>query len=196
MEMLRLTVHSYPVEDGWDELAVLERALADRTAFAPLYERYSRRIFQYLLTRCDSPDDAADLMQVVFLRALEALPSLRQRQPGSFAAWLFRIAHNTATDSRRRRRPTIPWEHVPEIVLFYPGPGPEAATVQRETLNVLRMMVSEQSRERQELLALRFAGELSVAEIAAIVGKKEAAVRKQLLRTIHALQERFDAYGF
>ncbi len=182
-------------EGGWDEALAIECALADRTAFAPLYDRYAGRILQYLLTRCESQDEAADLTQIVFLRAIEALPSLRRRCTGSFAAWLFRIAHNTASDARRRRRPTVPWDHVPESLLLYPGPSPEGAAVQTEVLNVLRMMVSKLSPDRQEVVALHFAAELSVTEIATALGKSEAAVRKQLVRTIHALQEDFDAYG-
>lgn len=181
--------------DDWDECEVIDRALLDRAAFAALYHRYARRVYQYLLTRCDSPDDAADLVQLVFLRAMEALPRLRRRERGSFAAWLFRIAHNTAADARRYARPTVPWDHVPEALLLYPGPGPEAAVIQREDLNTLRMVIAELDEAKQELLALRFAGELSIAEIASIVGKSEAAVRKQLVRTVHTLQEQFHRYG-
>jgi RNA polymerase sigma-70 factor (ECF subfamily) len=195
VDAVYVSAHLSERADQLDESEVIDRALLDRAAFAPLYHRYARRVFQYLLARCDSPDDAADLVQLVFLRAMEALPRLRTRHRGSFAAWLFRIAHNTAADARRYSRPTVPWDHVPEMLLLYPGPSPEAAAVQRDDLNTLRMVIAELDEAKQELLALRFAGELSIAEIALTVGKSEAAVRKQLVRTVHNLQEQFHSYG-
>ncbi len=188
--------HTTPGEDAADEAAIIARAQLDPAAFAPLYDRYAPRVFQYLLSRSTSADAAAELLQIVFLRAVENLPSFRHRHPRSFAAWLFRIAHNAAADSHRRGAPpSIPWDYVPEGVVAFPGPGPENVVLRRETVEILRLALDDLSPDRRELIALRFAARLSIAEIAATVGRSEAAVRKQLLRTIATLQERFDEYG-
>ncbi|HLJ80281.1 MAG TPA: sigma factor, partial [Ktedonobacterales bacterium] len=99
-----------------DEAALIQAAQRDLAAFGPLYARYVDRIYTYLCTRMGSvrSDDAADLTQQVFLRALDALPRYQPRDGVSVAAWLFRIARNAATDWQRRLRPTLSWEAVPE----------------------------------------------------------------------------------
>lgn len=176
---------------GWaDEPRLVAPARTDEAAFAELYRRYLRRVFRYLLTYTDSVDDAADLTQHVFLRVLETLDRYEERGL-PFSAWLFRIARNAATDTYRRRRKTLPWDHVADIWQPFSSDDPEEAAIHRESLNRLRLLVAQLDPEKQELLYLRFAAELTAAEIGAVVGKKPAAVQKQLQRTIQFLQEQY-----
>lgn len=182
--------------DGFGEVAeaqLIELAQSgDAEAFAELYRRYLRQIFHYLLTYTDTVDDAADLTQHVFLRALEALAGYRQRGM-PFSAWLFRIARNAATDTYRRRRKILAWEHLPVAWQPFTEDDPETLTLRLEALNQLRVVVAQLSPEKQEMLYLRFAGELTAAEIGVVVGKSEAAVQRQLSRTIQQLKERYRA---
>lgn len=172
-----------------DDLLV-RQAQADATAFATLYERYQPRIYNFLYARTHDADEAADLTQTVFLRALAALPSYQPRGL-PFAAWLFRIARNTAADAQRRRQRRPSAALPPEVVDRRAGEI-SAAIERREALQRLDALLAGIDASQRELLALRFAGGLKAHEIAAIVGKSEAAVKKQLSRTIHKLQERFD----
>ncbi|HEX6506490.1 MAG TPA: RNA polymerase sigma factor [Chloroflexota bacterium] len=172
-----------------DERLLIERARWDSEAFARLYERYVDAVFRYLRTYAESEDDAADLTQHVFLRVLEALPRYQERGL-PFRAWLFRIARNAATDTFRRRRRTLPWDHIPESLHpFSPGGDPETISLHREALNQLRVVVGQLPSEKQELLALRFAAGLSSAEIALVVGRSPAAVQKELVRIMHTVKE-------
>jgi RNA polymerase sigma-70 factor (ECF subfamily) len=183
---------------GWDgddfdavpESRLIELARSDPAAFAALYRRYLRRVYRYLLIYADREEDTADLTQHVFLRVLEALSGYSDRGV-PFAAWLFRIARNAATDAYRRRRKAIPWEHVPEALLPPASWDPLAASIRREALNELRVLVARLDPEKQEMLALRFAAGLTSAEIGSIVGKSEAAVKRQLSRTIASLRRAF-----
>jgi len=168
---------------------VVALALEQREAFGELYERYMPRVYRYLRTRLASGEEAADLTQLVFLRALEALPGYRiGRAP--FAAWLFRIARNAATDAGRRRRPTVSLDGVPEGA-DPDGRDPEASALRNERITRLGSLVASLAPGKRELLALRFAGGLAPREIASIVGKREAAVKKQLTRIVAALREQY-----
>ena len=70
---------------------------------------YFARVYRYLRIRLQSEEDAADLTQQVFLKALDALP--RYRTHGApFAAWLFTIARHTLADRFRRHPVTLPLE--------------------------------------------------------------------------------------
>jgi RNA polymerase sigma-70 factor (ECF subfamily) len=192
VEPAEVSLEPWTQPDEHEERRLIERARVDSDAFAELYRRYMRRVFRYLLTYTDSVDDAADLTQHVFLRALEALPAYRH-QGVPFAAWLLAIARNAAMDLYRRRRRAIPWDHVSAEWHPFSDSDPEATALQAEGLNRLRLLVAQLDNEKQEMLYLRFAGGLKSAEIALVLGKSEVAVQKALRRTLLQLKERYDA---
>ena len=81
--------------------------------FDALYERTVERIYAYLRARTSSDEEAADLAQQIYLKALKAWPR-RPEEPKALVPWLFRIGRNAATDLYRRRRQTVAWEDLPE----------------------------------------------------------------------------------
>jgi len=81
----------------------------DVEAYNLLISRWERRVYNYLLRIVGDREDALDLSQDVFLKAYQNLQKLDD--PARFAPWLFRIAHNEAFSSFRKRRPegeTVP----------------------------------------------------------------------------------------
>lgn len=173
-----------------DEALLVRAAQSDTASFAPLYQHYYPRVYRYLRARCNSDEDAADLTQAVFLRALAALPDYRERGL-PFAAWLFRIARNLATDAQRKRRPTVDLDSMPEALYATGANPPETAAIDNERLDRLRAVVATLDSDKRELLALRFAGGLTSAEIADVVGKREGAVKRQLSRIIQGVREQY-----
>ena len=204
------------VEGEADELTLIRAAQEYPPAFGPLYLRYRDRVHAYLHARVTTPEDAADLTQQVFLQALDALPRYCARG-APFAAWLFRIARNAAANQRRRHRETIPWEVAPEVLRplvgedsdapvawgatvgrdLVPGVGradegnPAADVLRRDDLAHLMALVNALEPAKRELLILRFVAGLSTPEIARVVGKGEAATKKQLWRTLQTLKEQY-----
>jgi RNA polymerase sigma-70 factor, ECF subfamily len=176
--------------DGDDERELIVAAQADPRAFGPLYRRYLMRVYRFVRAQMPNDDDAADITQQVFLRALSALPAYRLEGP-PFSAWLFRIARHAAIDIRRRQRPSVAWERLPEALTPEGERDPEETYLRAEALARLRELVVALDADKRELLALRFAGQLSSTEIAAVVGKQPEAVRKMLTRTLHALKEHY-----
>ncbi|WP_320669038.1 RNA polymerase sigma factor [Patulibacter defluvii] len=71
-------------------------------AFEPLVARHRDTVVR-VAARVVGPDEAEDVAQEAFLRCLSRLP--QYRATGSFRAWLLQIAHRTALDAVRRRRP-------------------------------------------------------------------------------------------
>ena len=78
-------------------------ARGDVEAFNLLVSRWDRRVYNYLLRITNHREDALDLAQDVFLKAYQNLRKLDD--PGRFAPWLYRIAHNEAYSMFRKRRP-------------------------------------------------------------------------------------------
>lgn len=68
---------------------------------------------------------------------------------------------------------------------------PEALVLQKETLFRIRELLAKLDPYKRELLVLRFGAGLSASEIAIVIGKRTATVKKQLTRTIQSLQEQY-----
>ena len=70
-----------------------------------LVSRWEKRVYNYLLRITGNREDALDLAQDVFLKAYQNLRKLDD--PGRFAPWLYRIAHNEAYSLFRKRKPEV-----------------------------------------------------------------------------------------
>src|SRR5512143_1777413 len=89
------------VQSGDISLAALKSG--DRAEFARLVETHSTRIYRLALKILNDPQDAEDVLQETFIKALRSLPSFEGRS--SFSTWLYRIAMNDALMVVRKRRP-------------------------------------------------------------------------------------------
>jgi RNA polymerase sigma-70 factor, ECF subfamily len=187
---LALLRHTSEDAAGDDETLV-QQARSDHHVFEVLYLRYRDRIYRYLRARTPSEDDAADLTQQVFLKAIDRLHQYRPKT-GSFAAWLFAIARHAAADFHRRHHATVDWEYLPAALHPVDAHDVEIDAVTRETLARLDQLLSALPTDKRELLALRFAGELTIAEIASVTGRSPEATRKQLTRTLQTLEDHYD----
>lgn len=170
------------------EMALVEAAKANPVAFEPLYQRYKLRVYRYFFIRSGREEESADLMQQVFLQALQALPNY-QAQGAPFAAWLFRIAHHLASNAYHRKKESVSWDFVSDNEQLNSEGDPETVFLKQERLTQLKHLLIELDPMKRELLALRFSAGLSSAEIALVVGKSQAAVKKQLIRTLQKLKE-------
>jgi RNA polymerase sigma-70 factor (ECF subfamily) len=162
--------------------------------FADVYECYLDRVFAYVRARSDSAEDAADLTQQVFLQAFEGFSRFRGRDD-QVAAWLFRIARNLLSNHWRRRRASVTWDVVPETLQPRTDHAVDAGLLRQEALLPLRALLRALKPDTQELLALRFVAQLTVPEIAAVIGKSDAATSKQLSRALSRLQEQYHAHA-
>jgi RNA polymerase sigma factor (sigma-70 family) len=90
-----------------DDALLVRRALAgDLDAFGQLYDRYFNRIYDFAWRILRDADEAADVTQDVFMKAMNGLPSLAKA--ASFKSWLFTIAHNVAISRAERAGRTVP----------------------------------------------------------------------------------------
>ncbi len=195
--MVRASISEFPSVDhevdGADDNELVCAAQDDPAAFAALYHRYLDRIYAYLRARTATDEDAADLTQHVFLHALDALPQYRGARGSSFAAWLFRIARNAATDAYRRRRTTVAWDLVPEALQPATAHDMDDHILCHEARQRYRAIFEALDPGARELLVLRFVARLPIADIAIVIGKSEAATQKKLFRLIQTLKEQYHA---
>ena len=157
---------------------IVTRAKAgERAAFASLYEMHYDRIYRYVSFKCGSAGDAEDLTGEVFLKMLESIHQFEFRG-FPFTSWLYRIAHNVVMDHFRRkgRRPTVPLDDAERVAGAAHSEMEWRAHVSwtmNEVVNAMDCLTDLQ----REVVTLRFAGGLSIAETAKAVGRKENAVK-------------------
>ena len=173
--------------------AHVERSLVDaaregdEAALSELYNLYLPRIYRYILARTGNTYDAEDLAEEVFMRMLAAIERFEWREV-PFSAWLFRIAHNAVISQRRRdgaRGPSAPLsESLPVNSL-----GPEELVEKRMALNEIMQAVETLPDAQRQVISLRFAAGLSVAETARVMNKGEGNVKVIQHKAIVKLRE-------
>ncbi len=158
-----------------DEQSLVHRAQQhDQEAFAQLYEKYFDKIYRYVALKIGNRVEAEDMTQQVFVNALHSISSYKWRG-FPFSAWLFRIAHNQVVDYLRKktRQPTVYLNEsltVSEI-------NPQKTVEQRMNVEQLVLATKKLTPAQQEVILLRFAGELPITQVAKIMGKSEGAVK-------------------
>jgi RNA polymerase sigma-70 factor (ECF subfamily) len=171
-----------------EEKLLLLASQGDRDAFGLLYERYVDRIFNYVYYRTGNLHDAEDLTARVFQRAMNHIHNYTDRGI-PFSAWLYRIAHNLVANWHRdrSRKQEIPLDDVP--ILPSRGDHPEKNLVRSQEQETLLKLIRRLPAERQNLLILKFVENLSNAEIGAIMGRSEGAIKSLYHRTLLALRD-------
>jgi RNA polymerase sigma-70 factor (ECF subfamily) len=165
-----------PPKEVIEEL-VRQAQQGESEAFAGLYEAYYAKIYRYVMFKTGDSVEAEDLAEEVFLRMLESINSFKW-QGYPFTSWLFRIAHNLVVDYYRKkgRQKNTSLDDAMRVIgsdNVYMDKQIDMKISIKEVNNAMGGLTQLQ----QEVLTLRFAGGLSVAETAEAMGKKENAVK-------------------
>jgi RNA polymerase sigma factor (sigma-70 family) len=155
-------------------------------AWTALYRDLAPSVRGYLRFRGSAEPD--DLLGEVFLQLVRDLGGF-QGGERDFHAWVFSIAHHRLLDAGRRRL-RRPVHAVPDLVLEREGDvgDVEEDALTRLTLSRVRELVGRLSPDQQDVVLLRLFGELTVPEVARIVGKRTGAVKASLRRGLASLR--------
>ncbi|MBL9187965.1 MAG: sigma-70 family RNA polymerase sigma factor [Opitutaceae bacterium] len=174
---------SDPAPPGTDEPAVLHAAIAgDAPAREEIVRRHHRRVYTYLHQMTRHREDAEDLTQQTFIKALRHLDRVDPDRP--VIHWLITIARNTALN---HFRDGPRWSELPaEIASETASPARRAED--RERVDHLWEKARRLLAPREfEVLWLRFAEEMSIAELARVVGLTQIHVKVIIHRARHRL---------
>src|SRR5688572_8033253 len=167
------------------ERLVGEARAGDAWAFGLLFDHYHLPIHRYIASRVQRPSDAEDLTQLVFVKALEALPRYEVRGI-PFGGWLFRLARNAIIDQIRTRRDHLTL--VTATTRETEDAGPEAVVALREDLQRVARAMYDLTDDQREVIELRFFAGLSVLEAAVAMGRQEGTIRGLQFRAIASLR--------
>jgi RNA polymerase sigma-70 factor (ECF subfamily) len=155
--------------------------------FQTMYDTYRNDILRYCRYRLPTAQDAEDATQEIFLKTYRALPGWQDRGSEE-RAWLFSIAHNEVVDRYRAhaRKPQTALDDA--LLLQDQSPSPEQWVVTSGDLDQALRLLGQLSDDQRRVMELRLVG-LTGAEIAGVLGKPHATVRKLQERALHRLTE-------
>ncbi|MGB2986239.1 MAG: RNA polymerase sigma factor [Phycisphaerae bacterium] len=156
-----------------DELLVMRCQGGSRESFDLLVRRWQRRLWRYARSLTGSNDAAWDVMQETWIAILRQIRKLSD--PAWFAAWAYRIVRNKCADHcRRASRQRHLTDALAERQRANDNPSREGSG--DAVAQALRRLPTD----RQELLTLRYGGDLNTIEIAVILGIPTGTVKSRL----------------
>jgi RNA polymerase sigma-70 factor (ECF subfamily) len=198
-----LPVNARAYEPGHDTAPSLEgqQVLAarrhDTGAFEALVRRHQGPVYNFCLRMLGQTEDAADVAQETFVQLYSHLGRLDVREP--IAPWLFRVARNRCIDIIRRRR-TVPLgvgddggESLSALELADDDPLPDELAERADLQRLLTSAIADLPPTYSEVVALRYAGDRSFAEIAQILDCDEGAARVRFHRAKTLLRRQLRA---
>lgn len=160
----------------------------DAEGFVSLVETSRDALFRYLRARCQTDDEAADLTAATYERAWRSRDRFRGSESGA-RAWVFKIARRLTIDAARTRharsRSLALWP-TPDT-----APDPSDLVLRDERDRLLAERLRLLSGLQQEVILLRFAGNLTAREIGEVIGKREEATQKLISRALGRLKEAY-----
>ncbi len=163
----------------------------DDVAWVELYHELAPLIIGYL--RAQRLPDAEDVAGEVLLETVRDLDRFRG-DAANLRSWVLSIAHHRLLDARRQqaRRPagSSPVEEATEAVA---SDDPEGETLAALGFGRLEPALAELTEEQRTVLLLRVIGDLPIAEVARITGKRPGAVKQLQRRASEAMRRHLDA---
>jgi RNA polymerase sigma-70 factor (TIGR02952 family) len=176
-----------PDEGRTDVWGLVRQAqTGDAEAFGRLYDHYVTMVHRYVYHRVGDRAFAEDVTSETFVRALRRIDSL-SFQGRDVGAWLVTIARNIIRDHVKSSRFRLEITTADMRDADRATDGPEDAVVAHLTNQQLLACVQQLNSEQQECIVLRFLQGLSVAETAAVMGKKDGAIKALQHRAVRRL---------
>ena len=161
----------------------------DQQAFEVLVQRYSGPLFHFIRRFVGEYDAACDILQQVLLQLYLSLPKLRTGEP--LKAWLYQVARNRCLDELRRKRATHfseleqgTEEEEPSLLetMQDRSPLPEEVVERRDVQESLLKAIRALPPKLRAVVLLRYAAQLSYAEIGRVLQMPEATAKTYFQR--------------
>jgi RNA polymerase sigma-70 factor (ECF subfamily) len=161
-------------------------------AWEELYRELSPGVLGYLRAR--GALEPEDVLGEVFLQVVRDLPRFAGDER-ELRSWVFTIAHHRLLDDARsrRRRPVEPAGS--EVGADVAGPSADEQALDAVATQRVRQVLSRLASDQQAVLALRILGDLTVDEVARILGKRVGAVKALQRRGLAAARKELEREG-
>lgn len=159
----------------------------NKDAFGQIYNLFYRRIFHYCQfnLKDGKSQEAQDLCQETFLRAYKSISSFSEIKGGSFQAYLFRIARNLIIDNQRKKK-DVPLK---DNLSIEEESNLDDQIDKKAENQKLKEALDKLPEVERQIIILRYFEELTTAEVARVIGKREGALRVRSHRVLKKLKD-------
>lgn len=161
---------------------------ASTADFEALYREQMPRVYNFFRYRFGDNALAEDLTAITFEKAWKKRGQYRHDR-SAFTTWLFTIARRVGIDHMRCSKPTVGLE---EIDRLSAEQNVEQQVQHQADLQRLKALLPQLPERDQELVALKYGGELTNRAIAALCGLSESNVGVILFRAVQTLREAWE----
>lgn len=184
--------HLKPLRQLTDEQLMARAKAGNDAAFEELYHRFARRLKGFFFLQLGGDEElAADATHDVFLRAYEARN--RYQEGKSVSTWLFTIAYNICRNHYRSNA----YETQLSVTLDAEPISEEQIEIQLDAAaldDALAQVLSELPPPLHQLFSLHYQEELTIPQVAEIVGIPEGTVKSRLHKTMNIIRKKLKRY--
>ena len=161
-----------------------------RKKFSKIYDRYIDRIYRFIFFKVNSQEVAEDLTSETFLRTWAAF---KNQEIENIQAFLYQTARNLVTDYYREKGKTQ------VISADYHSPitdlrqNLEERAMLSSDLNTIRKALAELNEDYQNVIIWYYLDDLSISEVANLLGRTEEATRVLLHRALESLRQKLNS---
>lgn len=174
------------------DILIQELQQQNPAACQRLFADYGPAVFQMVQRIVTGQEDAEEVYQDVFIKALKAIGNFDRAQ-ATLSTWLSRIAYNESINFMRSRRPTIVYMEEQDIPL---DDTPDDDANDEQIIQKLERALTMLPPHEQALVTMFYYDNMSLADIAYVtgsipstVGSQLSRIRKKLYRIIKAMQQ-------
>lgn len=164
------------------EIVAEYRDTFDPVLYKVIYKRYSGKVYHKCLSMLKSTDEAMDATQDIFIKLYTKIAGFEER--AQLSTWIYRVTYNYCIDVLRRKKK--------DQKLFSPNsdiPDVEDESDETELLEIevqkLKKVLEEIPEGDRAVLMMKYQDDMSIREIAGILGKSESSVKMKLKRARH-----------
>jgi RNA polymerase sigma-70 factor (ECF subfamily) len=165
--------------------AIIACQKGNNDQFAFLYDKYIKKIYDFVYYKTSHKETAEDIVSQVFFKAIERINTFKVNK-GTFQAWLYQIARNSVIDFYRTKKEVA---NIDDYWSLSDNTDIERDTEARIRLEEVDAYLKKLKPLQREIIIMRVWQGLGYAEISEIIGKSEASCKMLFSRTIKRLRK-------
>ena len=162
------------MNNGRDHALILRCRRGDRQALGELIKDYERPIYNAAYRILGNPEDAADVTQVVFMKAFERLDQYNPEY--KFFSWIYRIAINESINQRKKSQYLQPLDEEDIAGSANPEDAVDAGALSR----IIQAGLMELQEDYRVVVIMRHFSEMSYRDISGVLRIPEKTVKSRL----------------
>ena len=163
--------------------------------FAQFVREHETSLFTYVLRMVGNKEDAEDITQEALLQAYRTWLQVDPNGAGGYVKWCYRIAHNLAIDSVRKKKPRGVDEEEVERTADTRALRPEEVYEHRVQAGRMKERIQELEEKYREALILRYQEDMSYEEISKVLELPVSTIETRIHRAKKMLREKLEARG-